>query len=141
MTMLISGTIVLSYTSLSLSLPSQGAIITKGVAVYWTPTCDIETINIDWGVIRPGSSENIVLYIQSVSNQQMFLELSTSNIEPSKLSEYIDLSWDYDGTLLDPAQTIPVTLSLSVSDEHSLAQYLYENKVKDFTIDIYISVH
>ncbi|MCR3906939.1 MAG: hypothetical protein NUK62_07960 [Tenericutes bacterium] len=122
-------------------LPSQGAIITKGVAVYWTSTCDAEAITIDWGVIRPGSSKNIVLYIQSVSNQQMFVELSTSKIEPSKLSEYVDLSWDYDGTLLDPAQTIPVTLSLSLSDEYSLTQYLYENKVKDFTIDIYISVH
>ncbi len=138
-TVLVSVTIVLGLTSLSLSIPSQGTIKTTGVAVYWTPNYANKTTTIDWGFVQPGSSENVVLYIQSLSNHPMFLDLSTSTIEPSSISEYVDLSWDYDGTLLDPAQTISVTLSMSFSDERSFTQHLQENKIKDFIIDIYIS--
>ena len=138
-TALVSFTIVFGLASLHLSIPSQGTIKTNGVAVYWTPNYDNKTTTIDWGFIRPGSSENVVLYIQSLSNHPVFLNLSTSTIEPSSISEYLTLSWNYDGTLLDPAQTITVTLSLSLSDERSFTQHLQENKIKDFNIDIYIS--
>jgi hypothetical protein len=138
-TALVSVTIVLGLTRLSLSIPSQGTITTNGVAAYWTPTCDNKITTINWGFVRPGSSENVVLYIQSVSNHHVFLVLSTSTIEPSSISEYVDLSWNYDGSLLDPGQTIPVTLSLCFSNERSFTQHLQENKIKDFVIDVYIS--
>jgi len=122
----------------NLTLPTIGTIKTVGVEAYWDPNCENKTETIDWETLWPGSTKNITLYIQSVSNVKTTLHLSTSNVNPANISEYLNLSWNYDGTPLNPKETIQLTLFLSTFGDESFIQYLIDNEVTEFSIDIYI---
>jgi hypothetical protein len=122
----------------NLSIPSLGNIKTIGVEAYWDPNCENKTETIDWGTMWPGSSKNVTLYIRSVSNVKTSLHLNTSDLNPADISEYISLSWNYNGTSLNPDGIIQVTLFLSVSGDKSVSRYLVANDVTDFSIDIHL---
>jgi len=143
---IVSTTTVLTSSAISiwlsdfhnLTLPTIGNIKTIGVEAYWDPNCENRTETIDWNTVWPGSTKNVTLYIRSVSNVKTTLHLNTSNITPANISEYLNLSWDYDGTPLNPNEIIQVTLFLSASDDKSFSRYLIDNDVTDFNIDIHI---
>jgi len=122
----------------NLTLPTIGTIKTIGVEAYWDPNCENKTETIDWDTIWPGSTKNVTLYIRSVSNIKTVIHLNTSNITPANVSEYLNLSWNYNGTPINPNEIIQVTLFLSASGDDSFARYLFTNKVKDFSLDIHI---
>ena len=122
----------------NLTLPTVGTIKTIGVEAYWDPNCENKTETIDWNTVWPGSTKNVSLYIRSVSNVKTTLHLYASNITPANVSEYLNLSWDYDGTPLNTDEIIQVTLFLSASDDKSFSRYLIDNDVTDFNIDIHI---
>jgi len=138
-TILISSSISILFSRFSnLTLPGIGTIKTIGVEAYWDPNCENKTETIDWGTMWPGSSKNVTLYIRSVSNIKTILHLNISNVNPAVISEYLNLSWNYDGTLLNPGGIIQVTLFLSASQSEAFSRYLVANDVKDFSIDIHI---
>jgi hypothetical protein len=122
----------------NLTLPTIGTIKTIGVEAYWDPSLENKTETIDWDTIWPGSTKNVTLYIRSVSNVKTSLHLNTSSINPANISEYLNLSWNYDGTPLNPNGIIQVTLFLSASGNNSFNRYLIANDVTAFSIDIYI---
>jgi len=122
----------------NLTLSTVGTIKTIGVEAYWDPNCENKTETIDWNTVWPGSTKNVSLYIRSVSNVKTTLHLYASNITPANVSEYLNLSWDYDGTPLNTDEIIQVTLFLSASDDKSFSRYLIDNDVTDFNIDIHI---
>lgn len=122
----------------NLTLPTVGNIKTVGVEAYWDPNCENKMETIDWGTVWPKSSQNVTLYIRSVSNVKTTLNLTTSNLNPVELSDYLNISWNYDGTTLNPNEVIPVTLSLSFTTDDRFVQYLINNDVADFSVDIYI---
>jgi len=122
----------------NLTIPTMGTIKTVGVEAYWDPNCENKTETIDWGTIWLGSTKNVTLYIRSVSNVKTSLHLNASNIIPANVSEHLNLSWNYDETLLNPKETIQVTLFLSTSADTLFARYLIANDVKDFSLDIHI---
>jgi hypothetical protein len=138
-TVLISSTISIWLSDFhNLTLPAIGTIKTVGVEAYWDPNCENKTETIDWNTIWPGPTKNVTLYIRSVSNVKTPLHLHTSNITPANISEYLNLSWNYDGTSLNPDEVIQVILFLSASDDKSFSRYLIDNDVTDFNIDIHI---
>lgn len=122
----------------NLTLPTIGTIKTVGVEAYWDPHCENRPETIDWDTMWPGTTKNVTLYIRNVSNVKTTLQLSASNIIPTDISEYLNLSWNYDGTPLNPNEVIQVKLFLSTSDGKSFSQYLIDNDVTNFNIDIYI---
>ncbi len=122
----------------NLTLPSVGNIKTIGVEAYWDPNLENKTENILWGEMWPGSSENSTIYIRSVSNTEITLQLYPSNITPAAISEYMDLSWNYKGVSLSPNEVIEVTLFLSMSDDYSFTRYIVANEVESFGMDIHI---
>jgi hypothetical protein len=120
----------------NLSIPSVGHIRTIGVEAYWELDGENKTETVDWGTIFPGLSKNVTLYLKSVSNVETTLNLTAINWNPSNISDYLNLSWSYDGTLLEPGEVIQVTLTLSASPSNSLVQYLIINDVRSFDFDI-----
>ena len=112
---------------------------TVGVEAYWDPNRENKTETIDWGMVYPGSSKNVTFYIQSVSNLETILNLSTTNWNPANISNYMNLTWSYDGTPLSPGEVIQLTLTLSASPSDSFRNYLYAKEVKDFSFDIVIA--
>jgi hypothetical protein len=121
-------------------VPSVGTMITVGVGAYWDENCENKTEAIDWGVVWPGSSKNVTLYLQSQSNVATRLSVNATNWEPIGIMEYMNLTWDYNNSLVQPLQVIKVTLTLWFSSSSSFTNYLISNNVKEFSFDITVNV-
>jgi hypothetical protein len=94
---------------------------------------------LNWGTLSPGAEANCSFYIRSNSNQDVILNLNATNWNPTSISNFLNLTWNYKGTPLSPRQTIFVTLTLSVSSSPALIDYLITNDVKNFSFDINIT--
>ena len=124
-----SATLLLVTFTLALSLVGQalppvqtrrtvsnaGTVMAIGVGVYWDSACTDVTSSIDWGTLEPGSNKNVTCYIRNEGNLPSILSMYTSGWSPQNASNYIDLSWDYDGEFLNPDEAVQVTFTLSVS--------------------------
>ena len=122
-----------------LSRPKPRTIKTLGVEAYWDKNLENKTETINWGTIWPISSKNFTLYLRSISNTETTLLLNSTNWNPANISEYMNLSWNYNGTILHPSETIQVTLTLTTSSSNTFLLYLITNDVTDFNFDINIS--
>jgi len=120
-------------------VPSLGTIRTIGVEAYWDKNLENEIKRINWGTIWPGSLRRFTLYLRSMSNIETTLSLNTTNWNPANISEYMNLSWNYNGAILHSGETIQVTLTLTVSSSSDFLLYLVNNDVKEFSFDIIIS--
>lgn len=133
-----SGIAIYLSTFHNYTIPSFGTIKTIGVEAYWDQELENQTTTINWGLIWLGESANATLYIRSVSSTEITLHLFPSNITPAGFSKYMDLSWNYNGTSLNPNDVIEVTLFLSASSDYSFVNYLITNEVKNFDMEIHI---
>jgi hypothetical protein len=111
---------VLVYTSVSVylfstTIGSRGTVRTLGVGVYWDEICSNSVSYIDWGIVDPGSQENVAVYVRNEGNVPASILLDTVDWDPPKASSYITLSWDYSGQLVEPDDSIRVTLTLLIS--------------------------
>jgi hypothetical protein len=131
--------VLLSRTQ-NLTIYSLGTMYAIGVEIHGG---DIKTTDgqqyIDWGTISPGVSINRSFYIQSISNVDIKLNLSATHWNPPNLSGNLTLSWNYNGTTINPDESIYVTLTLSASGDESFVLYLISNDIHEFSLDIHIS--
>lgn len=135
-TIAISTTISILFSRIAnLYVPSLGTIKTLGVEAYWDVNVENKTEAIHWGTIWPGSTQNVTLYVRSISNIETTLNLNATNWNPTNLSNYMNLTWNYNGATIRPNEIIQVTLTLSTP----FIQYLITNDVKQFSFDIIIS--
>ena len=123
----------------NLDVPSLGTIKTLGVEAYWDLDLENKTETINWGTIWIGSSQNVTLYVRSISNYVATIHLNTTNWNPTNISDYTNLTWNYNGTPVNPGEIIQITLTLSTSSSNSFIRYLITNDVKQFNFDIIIS--
>jgi len=129
--------ILLNKTS-NFTLPSLGTVKTIGVEVYWDQNLENRTETVDWDEVWVGSSKDVTVYIQSISNYQVILNLDARDWNPTNVSDYMNLSWDYNGVLLNPGETIQVTLTLSIPSSYSFVEYRIDKDLQNFTVDIHI---
>ena len=113
------------------SIPNLGTVTAIGVGVYWDNTCTNPVTAINWGIIDPGTSESVTFFVRNEGTVPQTLLLSTDNWNPAKAENYITLSWDYSGQVLNPDQVIRVTLTLTISESIE--------DVTDFRFDVIIS--
>jgi hypothetical protein len=100
----------------SATIGSRGVVKTLGVGVYWDEECVNAVSQIDWGIIEPGLSMNVAVYIRNEGNVPTYISLNTTNWDPPCTSEFMTLSWDYSGQALQPNEAIKITLILLVSN-------------------------
>lgn len=120
------------------TVTSFGTVKTIGVEVYWDQNRHNKIDTINWDEVWIGSSKTVTVYIRSVSNYKVTLNLKAINWEPEIISEYISLSWDYNGAELDPNEIINVTLILSVPNSQMFVDQLINGKISNFNVDINI---
>lgn len=97
------------------SVPSTGTVKAIGVGVYWDSACSGRVDLIDWGLVEPGSVENVTVFIRNEGNAVVSLSMNTTNWNPSNASDFIALGWDYGGQVIDANGVVEVVLFLSVS--------------------------
>jgi hypothetical protein len=136
----------------NLRLPSLGTIMTEGVEAYWDEnlTNKISTDEkIDWGTLKLGTSKNVTFYLLSISNIETILNLTEKDLlfydgngvamqPPSYILTYMNLSWNYNGSVVRPGDVIHVTVTLSAGHSPDFVTYLIDNDVRRFTLDIHI---
>ena len=154
-TLLISTTISILLTRTGhLDIPSLGTIKTLGVEAYWdqnlTDKID-EHEKIDWGTLWIGSSNNVTIYLQSISNIPTTLNppiianltFNSTNqtviLPPQNISKYMNLTWDYDASVVSPHDSIQVTLTLRAEYSLDFINYLNAKDINSFNLDILIS--
>jgi hypothetical protein len=94
---------------------NTGVIETVGIGLYWDAALTNKVTSIDWGVLDPGFSKNVTVYIRNEGNSAVTLSEITSNWNPSNASNYINLTWDYGGQSIKVGSSIHVRLILAVS--------------------------
>ena len=100
----------------SATIGSSGTVKAVGVGVYWDSDCTNRASSINWGMVEPGSVNNVTVYIKNESNAPITLSLQAENWNPTNASDYMRLSWDYGGQEIGVGEVIPVVLSLTVLD-------------------------
>ncbi len=139
--------IMLSHSDDEVYLPSLGTIKTIGVETYWDQNGENRRENLTWNEIQIQKLEgdevkmnqvNTTLYVKSVSNIRVTLNMSVTDWNPVEISDYLTISWDYNETILNPREIIPVTMTLSASSSNAFINYLVENEITRFDVVIHI---
>ncbi|MDH5376283.1 MAG: AbrB/MazE/SpoVT family DNA-binding domain-containing protein [Candidatus Bathyarchaeota archaeon] len=81
-------------------------------------------------LVDPGSVGNVTVFIRNEGNAVVILSMNTTNWNPSNASNFVTLSWDYGGQMVDPEDVVEVTFMLSVSSS--------VEAITDFSFDIVI---
>jgi len=97
------------------NVSNTGSIKAVGVGVYSDQACTNPVSSLSWGVLNPGSSANKTVYIRNESNVAATLSKTQSNWNPSNASNYITLTWNYNGQTLSANQVVPAQFTLSVA--------------------------
>jgi hypothetical protein len=124
------------------TLPTTGTIYVSGLEIYGGDTKSRSgNVYIDWAELTLGSSKSASFYVRSTGNADVELGLNVTKWTPSGIGDYLNISWDYDGTLLGsgPNQVpLLVTINLAVSSSGEFIDFILENKVTSFSFDMTI---
>jgi hypothetical protein len=85
-----------------------------GTGIYWDQACINKTLSLNWGIIAPGSSNNLTVYVRDEGNSAVSLLLRTSDWTPVSASSHITLNWNYTDQVLRINEVIPIELTLTV---------------------------
>jgi len=138
--------IMLSQSESEVYLPSLGTIKTIDVEVYSDPNGENKIDTLSWDELRieapswdqvETSPQEVTVYVKSISNLKVTLTMSTTDWSPPEIEDYLTLTWDYNGAVLQPGEIIPITLTLSPSSTRDFVYYLVENEVTRFDVAIH----
>lgn len=113
------------------TINNQGSVKGIGVGIYWDSAATNQVSSVNWGVIDPGSSNTVTVYVKNQGNAVVTLSKIAQNWNPSTSSSYLTLNWDYSGQTLSANQVLQVRLTLVVSSTIS--------GITNFTFDIVIT--
>jgi hypothetical protein len=97
------------------SLSCTGTITAVNLGVYQDPACTMPILRVDWGTVEPASTNNQIIYVKNTGNTQETLSMSTENWTPTEASQYLILSWNASGIVLQPSTMIAAESSLLVA--------------------------
>lgn len=109
---------------------SEERIITgeANIEIYWDSKCTKKVSSIDWGSLKPGTNQTVTLFIKNKGKTQVTLSYYTSNWNPSEVTNYLYLSWDYAGQVIEFRETVQVSFTLHASED--------AKEIENFSFDI-----
>jgi hypothetical protein len=113
------------------SIQSFGTVKAVNVGVYWNSACSNVTSTVNWGMLSPGASKNVTIYVKNEGNVAVKLSLVAQNWSPTNAPNYMALSWNREGQIVSSGSVVPATLTLSV--------YSSITGITSFSFDIVIS--
>jgi len=100
-------------------IPNIATVKVIGVDIYKDINFTVAVTQIDWGIVEPGKSKNFSAYIVNRSNVPITLGMTTESWNPVSASDFIILTWTYDGAEIRVNGYILVTFALSV--DHAIS--------------------
>ena len=79
------------------------------------------------------------MYIRNEGTEKVELQVNAMNWQPTNISNYMNLTWDYKGEAVFPSETVKVDIILSSSSSPDFTEYLVAYDVREFSFDIVIS--
>lgn len=97
------------------SVPGAGLVKAAGIGVYWNPQCTNATSFLDFGLLEPGESKSFDLYLKNEGNSALQLDMTSQNWNPGNSADYLTLTWNRQGYVVDPDEVITFSIQLSLS--------------------------
>jgi hypothetical protein len=86
----------------------------KSIDVYWDVKCMNGVKSIDWGLLSPGETKNLTVYVRNEGESDTVLLLNVYGWNPSGASNYLRVDWNYTGTSVKSGQNVAILLILAV---------------------------
>ena len=101
----------------SQNVQSSGAITSSAnLGVYSNSACTTLLSNINWGTLTPGGATTQTIYLKNTgSDLSLALRMATNEWTPTGANGPITLTWNKEGTILQPGQSVAATFTLSAS--------------------------
>jgi len=122
----------LTPASTNKSVPSKGSLTVINLAVYSDSACTSNLTSLDFGSISSGDTSNITCWVKNTGNSNETLSLTTNSWSPESVTQWLTLSWNQSGTVLDKDQVVAATLSMQVSP-------FVDPSLSDFTLNVVIA--
>jgi hypothetical protein len=119
---------VFGLLSNSRTLQSSGTVTAVNIGVYWNSGCTNATSTIGWGMLSPGESKNVTVYLRNEGNVALRSNLTVQNWVPTGSSSYIGLVWNRENQTVAVGSVVTAVLTLSVSPSIT--------GITDFSFDI-----
>ena len=99
------------------NISSQGSVnVAAGLGVYSDVACQNNLTTINWGTVSPGASATYTCYIKNVgSGTSLVLNMTTSAWNPTSANGPVALTWNQEGAVLLPNQSITAVFTLTIS--------------------------
>jgi hypothetical protein len=101
----------------SQKVPTTGAVtVSANLGVYSDSGCTVPLSSLSWGNITVGTNAQRTVYIKNNSNGcSLTLNMTTSGWSPSTANGPITLTWNQEGTRINPEQSVTAVFVLAVS--------------------------
>jgi hypothetical protein len=98
------------------TIPSDGTVISPvNIGAYTDSQCTQNCTNISWGTLNPNTTTNKTIYVKNTGTVPLTLSMTTESRTPTDADDYLTLTWDQQSTILNPDETTPANLTLSVA--------------------------
>lgn len=122
MVLCMSVAIVYAVLQAQFTIRAYGSIRSLNVQVYQNAACSVVLTRIDWGLLEPGQSKTVLCYLKSLSSVNAVLSLSTGGWNPAAAQNFLQLTWNREGYVLQPDQVLNASLTLQVDPSISGVQ-------------------
>jgi len=103
----------------------------KSIDVYWDDRCMNLVESIDWGMLLPGETKNVTIYVRNEGESETVLALNVYDWNPVDASNYLTVEWNNTGDTVEPGQIVAVALILTLDSE--------VNEITDFSVTIKVN--
>jgi len=84
------------------------------ITVYTNSPCVTALTQIDWGTLTPGDVAIYPAYVRNEGDVSVTLNVTAQNWNPPEAEQYLVLTWNYTGTVIQVDDGVPVEFQLTV---------------------------
>jgi len=110
--------LIARFSFLRSSFRNVSAIETWGtIGVYSDENAGHRVTSTSWGVLSPGESKELVVYVRNEGNESVVLSIVSKNWNPSDAPKYLSLSWNFNRNRIGVGEVAKITQVLHVSSQ------------------------
>jgi hypothetical protein len=94
---------------------SASPVPSVNLGTYSDAACTHKLSSISWGQLSLGATTTLTLYVRNEGTTAVTLSKSVANWNPTNLSSYLTLNWNYNNQAVSPSAVVAITLSLTIA--------------------------